>query len=50
MLGSKVKNVNLTGDQGTLKMDVANLPSGMYFYTLSVDGKGISTKKMLVTK
>ena len=50
MLGAKVKNVKLTEDQGTLKLDVATLPSGMYFYTLSVDGKGVSTKKMLVTK
>lgn len=50
MLGAKVKKVALKEDQGTLKMDVTDLPSGMYFYTLNVDGKGISTKKMLVTK
>ncbi|MGB1317795.1 MAG: T9SS type A sorting domain-containing protein [Flavobacteriales bacterium] len=50
MLGSKVKDLKLSENQGTLKMDVASLPSGMYFYTLNVDGKDISTKKMLVTK
>ena len=50
MLGSKVKKVNLKEDQGTLKLNVADLPSGMYFYTLVVDNKDISTKKMLVTK
>ena len=50
MLGAKVKRVALKEDQGTLKLDVASLPSGMYFYTLNVDGNDISTKKMLVTK
>ncbi|MDC0303398.1 T9SS type A sorting domain-containing protein [Flavobacteriales bacterium] len=50
MLGSKVKKVALKQDQGTLKLDVANLPSGIYFYTLKVDGNDIATKKMLVTK
>jgi len=50
MLGSKVKAIDLKEDQGTLKMDVSTLPAGMYFYTLTVDGNSISTKKMLVTK
>lgn len=50
MLGAKVKRVALEDDQGTLKMDIANLPSGMYFYTLNVDGNDIATKKMLITK
>ena len=50
MLGSKVRAVRLTDDQGTYKMNVSSLPSGMYFYTLVVDDKDISTKKMLVTK
>ncbi|MFM1876723.1 MAG: hypothetical protein RL266_2460 [Bacteroidota bacterium] len=49
MLGSKVRSVKLTEDQGTYKLNVASLPSGMYFYTLVVDDKDISTKKMLVT-
>lgn len=50
MLGSKVREIDLTEDQGTLKMNVSSLPSGMYFYSLMVDDKAISTKKMLVTK
>lgn len=50
MLGAQVKKIDLTEDQGTIKMNVANLPSGMYFYTLMVDDKSIATKKMLVTK
>lgn len=50
MLGAKVRVVELTEDQGTVKMNVSSLPSGMYFYTLVVDDKDIATKKMLVTK
>lgn len=50
MLGAQVRKIDLTEDQGTIKMNVANLPSGMYFYTLMVDDKSIVTKKMLVTK
>lgn len=50
MLGSKVKEVALTEERGTLKLDVFSLPSGMYFYSLLVEDKAISTKKMLVTK
>lgn len=50
MLGSLVKKVALKEDRGTLKLSVADLPSGMYFYTLSVNDHDISTKKMLVTK
>ncbi len=50
MLGSKVREVALTEERGTLKLDVSSLPSGMYFYSLLVEDKAISTKKMLVTK
>ncbi|MCF8461676.1 MAG: T9SS type A sorting domain-containing protein [Flavobacteriales bacterium] len=50
MLGAKVKKMALKEKQGVLKMDVSTLPAGMYFYTLTVDDKNISTKKMLVTK
>lgn len=49
MLGAKVKRVGLEEKQGTLRIDVSSLPSGMYFYSLLVDDKAISTKKMLVT-
>lgn len=50
MLGAQVRKIDLTEDQGTIKMNVANLPSGMYFYSLIVNDKAISIKKMLVTK
>lgn len=50
MLGSLVKTVALTEDQGTLKLNVASLPAGMYFYTLEVNDQTVATKKMMVTK
>jgi hypothetical protein len=50
MLGAQFREINLLEDQGTLKLNVSDLPSGMYFYTLMVDDKNIATKKMLVTK
>ncbi len=48
MLGSPVKKLFLTEDQGTLKLDVSTLPEGMYFYTLVVDGMEAGTRKMLI--
>ncbi len=50
MLGSRVRTMALNQNSGTANMDVVSLPAGMYFYTLNVDGKNISTRKMLVTK
>lgn len=50
MLGSKVKVLPLTEEQGTVKVDVNALPSGLYFYSMIVDEQEVSTRKMLVTK
>jgi len=50
MLGAKVRTVRLTNDHGTLTLHVSDLPSGMYFYSLVVDDKTVTTRKMLVTR
>lgn len=50
MLGSMAAQVDLKDDQGTLKLDVSSLPTGMYFYTLMVDGNAAGTRKMLITE
>lgn len=50
MLGSKVKVMPLTEEQGTLRMNVSSLPAGLYFYSMMVDNQEVATKKMLVTK
>ncbi len=50
ILGQVVGEYNLDAQQQTLKIEVENLVSGMYFYTLSVDEKNLVTKKFLVKK
>lgn len=50
MLGSKVKVMPLTEEQGTLRMNVSSLPAGLYFYSMVLDNQEVATKKMLVTK
>ncbi len=50
ILGQVVGEYNLDAQQQTLKIEVENFVSGMYFYTLSVDEKNLVTKKFLVKK
>ncbi len=49
MLGKKVKEVVLTDKQGLSKIDAAELNEGIYFYTFLVDGKAVSTKKLVIS-
>ncbi len=49
MLGSKVKEINLSGNQNTLTVPVKDLLSGVYVYSLVVDGKVMSSKKLIVS-
>lgn len=49
MLGKAVKEVVLSDKKGTAKINVDDLNSGIYFYTFLVDGKAISTKKLVVS-
>ncbi len=50
ILGQIVGEYNLDAQHQTLKIEVENFVSGMYFYTLSVDEKSLVTKKFLVKK
>ena len=50
MLGKEVKEIMLNDKQGTAKIDTEDLHSGIYFYSLRVGDKTISTKKLVVTK
>lgn len=48
-LGSVVKAMNVpTGKSGKVNMDVSNLNSGVYFYSIIADGQTLSTKKLVV--
>lgn len=49
MLGKSVKAVNLSDKKGTAKINIDDLNSGIYFYSFLVDGKAISTKKLVVS-
>ena len=49
MLGKEVKEINLNDKQGVAKVATDDLFAGVYFYSLLVDDKIISTKKFVVT-
>lgn len=48
MNGNIVKSVNLVLGKGLIKVNAAGLPSGIYSYTLVIDGKAKETKKMII--
>lgn len=49
MLGAVVKTETLDAAEGTFRMDVTTLENGVYFTSLEVDGKQLSTKRLVVT-
>ncbi len=51
MLGQEVRSVNKANMFGTqtIDMDIADLPSGVYFYSVKADGK-IATEKLIISK
>ena len=48
VLGSKMNEYALSKNSRKLRVDTTVMPTGLYFYQLSVDGKKVATKKMLV--
>ncbi len=46
MLGKQVKSIVLTGSQGNQTIEKGTLSSGMYFYSLVVDGSRLKTEKL----
>jgi hypothetical protein len=46
-IGGLVKEMNLE-KQGAALVITSNLPNGIYFYNLQVDGRSVSTKKLIV--
>ena len=47
-LGVEVENSMLDNQSGKKSINVSSYPSGIYFYTLVVDGKTIQSKKIIV--
>lgn len=48
ILGATVRELLLTSETDKVRMEVADLPEGIYFYVLSADGKNISTRKLMI--
>ncbi|MCB0549491.1 MAG: T9SS type A sorting domain-containing protein [Phaeodactylibacter sp.] len=48
--GKILKKVDLQPGEGILEVYASNLSSGIYTYSISVDGKIIDTKRMMVSK
>jgi len=45
--GSLVMNQSFTDNKGSIIMDVSNLPDGIYYYSLSIQGKSSEVKKLI---
>ena len=50
VLGQEVKDVVLEKDQKIIHISLRELNSGMYMYQLSIDGRSVATKKLIVRK
>lgn len=50
MLGEKVREMVLTETEGTAKVDVSTLTQGVYFCSLTIDGKAVTTRRVAVTR
>ncbi len=48
LVGKKVCAIPVSGSNGKTNIDLSNLVAGIYFYSLEVNGKIISTKKLIV--
>lgn len=48
VLGATVKEYSLNRQSQQLHVDTRQLPNGVYFYQLTVDGQKVATKKLLV--
>ena len=49
-LGKEVKRLQVPEHNGVLRMDVSQLNPGVYFYSLTISGKAVSTRRLLVTR
>jgi hypothetical protein len=50
VIGEQVKEFSLDRDQRTMRISLRDFSSGMYLYQLSIDGRSVATKKLIVRK
>ena len=48
VLGLVVKDAVLKNSSGRLQVEISDIPDGVYFYSLNVDGKTVVTRKLVV--
>ena len=48
ILGVKVTELPISEPSSTIDMNVSNLPKGVYFYSLEVDGRNTITKRVVI--
>ncbi len=48
ILGSKIMDIPLNGNEGTIAVNVSHLRQGVYFYNLIADGERIDTQKLII--
>lgn len=48
LIGSKVQSVPVYSAKGKATLDISNLGTGIYFYSLQIDNKIVATKKLVV--
>ncbi len=50
LLGKQIGEFELSKNSDKLRVNVSNWDSGMYMYKLTIDGRKVSTKKLLVNR
>jgi len=50
MLGAQVREVDVLNAKNSIKVNVNDLKSGVYFYSLWIDGKSTTTGKLMVSR
>jgi hypothetical protein len=50
VLGEQVKEISLDRDQRSIRVSMRDFSNGMYLYQLLIDGRSVSTKKLIVRK
>jgi len=50
VIGSEMGTLKLNESETTLNLQLDNFSSGIYFYTLRIDGKEMVTKKFMVNR
>jgi hypothetical protein len=48
LLGSLVREINVTGNSGKITFETSDLPEGVYFCSLLVNGESTATRKIVV--